>query len=320
LGGWVYLIAESEAFLTSVERVGEYCDMEQEAARYITPPSKREKSKEEEWPTRGELQFIDVCLRYRKNLPLALKQTSFTVKYGTSTGVVGRTGAGKSSLAVALFRLFEIESGKILIDGKDVKKIGLMDVRRKLSIVPQNPILFSATARKNLDPFGEYNDAEIWDVLQKTNLIKMIEQVSSSTNTAASTPLSKVKKEMLLETLIAETGSNLSVGTRQLICLARAMLRKPKLLVLDEATSALDLETDRAMQKILKEHFKGCTVIIIAHRLETVISCDNIIVMGSGAVIEEGSPVDLLTKNDGNGAFKMLVEATGKSYEELMSI
>ena len=133
LGGWVYLIAESEAFLTSVERIGEYCDMDQEAARYVVEPFNKKNSNE--WPLYGEVQFMDVCLRYRKDLPLALKNATFKVNKGTSTGVVGRTGAGKSTLAVALFRLFEIESGKILIDGVDIQKLGLMDVRRKLSIV-----------------------------------------------------------------------------------------------------------------------------------------------------------------------------------------
>eukprot|EP00942_MAST-04A_sp_MAST-4A-sp1_P008456 g8456.t1 len=299
LGGWVYLIAESEAFLTSVERIGEYCDMDQEAARYVVEPFNKKNSNE--WPLYGEVQFMDVCLRYRKDLPLALKNATFKVNKGTSTGVVGRTGAGKSTLAVALFRLFEIESGKILIDGVDIQKLGLMDVRRKLSI---------------------YSDAEIWDVLTKTKLDKMMEQLSS----AAGAPISESKKNMnrqtILKTMIAENGSNLSVGTRQLICLARAMLRQPKLLILDEATSALDLETDRFMQKILKEQFKGCTVLVIAHRLETVITCDNIIVMGGGKVIEEGKPIDLLNKKgeDGHGPFKRLVEATGKTYEELLAM
>ncbi len=174
----------------------------------------------------------------------------------------------------------------------------------------------------NLDPFNEYSDAEIWDVLTKTKLDKMMEQLSS----AAGAPISESKKNMnrqtILKTMIAENGSNLSVGTRQLICLARAMLRQPKLLILDEATSALDLETDRFMQKILKEQFKGCTVLVIAHRLETVITCDNIIVMGGGKVIEEGKPIDLLNKKgeDGRGPFKRLVEATGKTYEELLAM
>jgi len=312
------LIAESEAFLTSVERIGEYCDMTQEAARYNDDAD----SRAPKWPLAGKLEFKNVCLRYRDHLPLALKNTNFTITGGTSTGVVGRTGAGKSSIAVALFRLFEIESGQIVIDDIDTKTLGLMKLRRSLSIVPQNPILFADTVRKNIDPFDEYGDAEILAVLKKTKLIHMLRHASSPTSGQEREQLHEEKTLgqgcETLETMIAENGSNLSVGTRQLFCLARAMLRKPKVLLLDEATSALDLETDSAMQKILKEHFRGCTVVVIAHRLETIITCDNIIVMSNGNVIEEGNPQELVQRE--HGSFKRLVEATGKTYEELVEV
>ena len=302
LGGWVYLFAESEAFLTSVERIGEYCDMDQEAARYRKDSTELTESK---WPTVGKVEFQNVCLRYRKNLPLALKSANFIVDSGMSCGIVGRTGAGKSTLAVALFRLFEAESGGILVDGVKISDLGLMHVRKKLSIVPQNPILFGDTVRKNLDPFDEYQDKDVYDVLVKTELNLQFQKMSNGDSDDVGN---------VLGLQLTENGSNLSVGTRQLVCLARAMLRRPKVLVLDEATSALDLETDRSMQKMLREQFQGCTVIIVAHRLETVVTCDKIVVMGDGSVIEQGSPEELLAHGS---AFKSLVESTGQTLDEL---
>ena len=305
LGGWVYLMSETEAFLTSVERIGEYVDMKQEAARYIPG-----KCPVQPWPSAGRVEFDQVCLRYRPKLSLALKSASFTVPGGTTCGVVGRTGAGKSTLAVALFRLFEIESGQIRVDGVNMGELGLQACRRAISIVPQNPVLFNSNVRTNLDPFGEYNDSDMWMVLEKTNLIESIQQLILGENQDPKTLRSSV-----LEAQIAENGENLSVGTRQLFCLARAMLQKPKVMILDEATSALDLGTDRVVQKTLREQFKQCTVIIVAHRLETIASCDSIIVMSQGSVKEQGPPESLI--KDTNGAFYKLVEATGKSLAEL---
>lgn len=192
-------------------------------------------------------------------------------------GIVGRTGAGKSSLTIALFRIIESAGGKILIDGKDIAELGLHNLRQRLTIIPQDPVLFSGSLRMNIDPFNIYSDDEVWNVLEQAHLKTFATGLASG---------------LLHE--IAEGGENISIGQRQLICLARALLRKTKILILDEATAAIDLETDVLIQNTIKTEFKDCTILTIAHRLNTIIDSDKVIVLDKGMVVEFESPSLLL--------------------------
>ena len=241
------------------------------------------------WPEEGLLEFIDVSLRYRPGLPLALDGLSFKIPAGKTCGVVGRTGAGKSSLAVALFRLVEVESGRILLDGVDLGTLGLCDVRgRGMAIIPQDPFLAGATIRDCLDPFGQHGDEEIMDALASVRLGN-----------------GKLLPSMKLE----EGGSNFSVGECQLLNLARALLSQPKLLVLDEATASIDGETDAFIQKMLRTRFSNTTLVTIAHRINTIMDYDLLLVMDAGRAVEIGSPAKLL--GIPGGVFSELVDAAG---------
>ena len=216
---------------------------------------------------------------FSENLPLVLKEVSFEVEGGKRVGIVGRTGAGKSSLTLALFRLIEKASGKILIDGLDISELGLHQLRSKLTIIPQDPVLFSGTMRSNLDPFNVYSDDDVWLALQQAHLKEFISGLPDG-----------------LEHKIVESGENLSVGQRQLVCLARALLRKTKILVLDEATAAVDMETDELIQETILKEFAGCTIITIAHRLNTIIDYDKILVLSDGKKAEFDAPKTLLAQ------------------------
>lgn len=292
LGFMVQGISESEAAMTSVERVTEMTTLPQEsdaetsAAVYL--PST--------WPASGSLEFSDVRLRYRPGLPFSLNGLTFSLRSGQRCGVVGRTGAGKSTLTAALFRLVEIESGKIALDGMDLSTVGLANVRGRkngMSIIPQDPVLYSGTLRECLDPFGDVSDDNILDALRAVRV-----------GDAA------VRGRDALEDYVEEGGRNYSVGERQLLCLARAILAKPKVLVLDEATASVDGETDAFIQRMLRTRFDGTTLLTIAHRLHTVMDYDVILSMDDGYAVEFGSPRDLLAKED--GLFSSLVDSTGK--------
>ena len=192
-------------------------------------------------------------------------------------GIVGRTGAGKSSLTLSLFRLIEPASGKIVIDSLDVTQIGLHELRSKLTIIPQDPVLFSGTLRSNLDPFGQYTDDQLWMAIEHSHLKDFVKS-----------------QENQLEHKVSEGGENLSVGQRQLICLARALLRKTKILVLDEATAAVDVETDSLIQSTIRKEFSDCTIITIAHRLNTIIDSNRVLVLDQGSIAEFDTPDNLL--------------------------
>ena len=192
-------------------------------------------------------------------------------------GIVGRTGAGKSSLTLSLFRLIEPASGKIVIDSLDVTQIGLHELRSKLTIIPQDPMLFSGTLRSNLDPFGQYTDDQLWMAIEHSHLKDFVKS-----------------QENQLEHKVSEGGENLSVGQRQLICLARALLRKTKILVLDEATAAVDVETDSLIQSTIRKEFSDCTIITIAHRLNTIIDSNRVLVLDHGSIAEFDTPDNLL--------------------------
>jgi len=243
------------------------------------------------WPWEGRVQLINTSMRYNKYSPLALRSISLDVKPGTTLALVGRSGSGKSSILLTLFRLVEIENGGILIDGIDIRSVGLHALRASLSIIPQDPTLFAGTLMFNLDATGSASHVDAWAALE-----------------AASPDLAQYfAGEKGLDTLISEGGKNLSLGQRQLVCLARALLRKDKILILDEATSSVDFKTDAQVQETIRREFvnNGVTVITVAHRLETVFGYDRVAVIGSGSLLEYGAPQDLLRKQ--NGSFRQLV-------------
>ncbi|GFR90425.1 multidrug resistance-associated protein 1 [Elysia marginata] len=244
------------------------------------------------WPDQGRISFIDYSTRYRPGLDLVLKGISFSVKEGQKVGIVGRTGAGKSSLSMALFRTIEAAGGTIFIDGLDISTIGLHDLRDGLTILPQDPVLFSGTVRFNLDPFDQHSDSAIWEALDHAHLGTFARELPEQ-----------------LQYMCEEGGQNLSVGQRQLMCLARSLLRKTRILVLDEATAAVDLETDALLQDTIREAFRDCTVLTVAHRLNTVMDYDKILVLSNGEILEFGSPSELLRKT--SGTFYSMAKESG---------
>ncbi|KAH7973399.1 hypothetical protein HPB49_000667 [Dermacentor silvarum] len=264
----VHFAAESEAAIVSSERVEEYSKVEGEAARYIEP------APPEDWPQKGVISFINYSARYREGLRMCLRDLNIEFDAAEKVAIVGRTGAGKSTLTLALFRMIEAAKGCIVIDDIDISKIGLHDLRSKITIIPQEAVLFSGTLRMNLDPEDDHDDRELWEVLDITHLRDRFPDG--------------------LETVINEGGSNISVGQRQLVCLCRAVLKHSRILILDEATAAVDVETDALIQRTIRELFRESTVITIAHRLNTILDSDRIVVMADGEVIEMGPPNDLL--------------------------
>ncbi|KAG5868645.1 hypothetical protein JTB14_012370 [Gonioctena quinquepunctata] len=286
--------SELENQMTSVERVKEYADLVPEAEGKVKEPPKL-------WPEKGNIQFRNMSLRYSPTDPCVLKNLNFEIKEKEKIGIVGRTGAGKSSLIQALFRLADVE-GSILIDDIDTKTISLHTLRSKISIIPQEPVLFSGTLRKNLDPFDEYKDEVLWNTLEEVELKSAVYDLPSG-----------------LDSKRAEGGSNLSVGQRQLVCLARAVLRNNKVLVLDEATANVDPHTDALIQNTIRRKFAECTVLTIAHRLHTVMDSDKVLVMDAGRATEFDHP-HVLLQNE-NGMFYSLVMQTGKAHaKNLMTI
>ncbi|GJQ86164.1 hypothetical protein Trydic_g13443 [Trypoxylus dichotomus] len=276
-------IAEVINQITSVERILQYTKIDQEGPF----DSSEEHRPKPHWPSSGNIVFKGVYLRYdTRNEPI-LRGLNINIKSGEKIGIVGRTGAGKSSLIAALFRLAHVD-GAILIDTLNTRDLGLHDIRSKLSIIPQDPVLFSASMRYNLDPFNEFSDKDLWNALDDVELKNVISS---------------------LEYKVEEAGNNFSVGQRQLICLARAIIRKNNILILDEATANVDPETDSLIQATIRKKFKECTVLTIAHRLNTIMDSNRIIVMDAGQVVECDHPHILL--QNPNGYFTKLVKETG---------
>ncbi|KAF7773337.1 hypothetical protein Agabi119p4_5504 [Agaricus bisporus var. burnettii] len=292
--------ADVENYMNSVERVVHYSrkDMvEQEAAH-----DKPENKPPELWPQQGSIVFKNVSMCYRPGLPNVLHGISLGIKGGEKIGVVGRTGAGKSSLTSTLLRIVEY-SGQITIDGIDIGKIGLRDLRTKLSIIPQDPLLFSGTVRAALDPFNIYDDARLWDALRRSSLLN-----SNDKEQEVQTPIT-------LDTVIEPEGANLSAGERSLLSLARALVRDSKIVILDEATASVDLETDRIIQHTITTEFNGRTLLCIAHRLRTILNYDRILVLDAGRVAEYDTPETLFQKE--TGIFRNLCEGSNITLEDI---
>jgi ABC-type multidrug transport system fused ATPase/permease subunit len=294
--------------LVAVERVDEYANKNPEA------PAETDAKLPENWPNQGRVEFRNYSTRYREGLSLVIKNISFTVEPAEKIGIVGRTGAGKSSLTLALFRIIEAanshwakashngadldsdpskkdeiadlekvnveeDGGSIWIDGVDISTVGLTYLRQHLAIIPQDPTLFVGSVRENLDPFSELEDAQLWEALERAHLKEHISSLPGG-----------------LSFKVSQGGDNFSVGQRSLICLARALLRKTKILVLDEATAAVDVETDELIQKTIRKEFKDRTILTIAHRIKTVMDSDKILVLEKGRVEEYESPKTLLQR------------------------
>ncbi|CAF1022216.1 unnamed protein product, partial [Didymodactylos carnosus] len=283
----VRMTSDIETNIVSVERINEYSQLEREAPWEILdtkPPSN--------WPSNGEIQFVHLSTRYRDGLELVLKDLTIDIQAGEKIGIIGRTGSGKSSLCLALFRIIEPTQGKIIIDNIDITQIGLHDVRLKITIIPQDAVIFAGTLRFNLDPFGTYTDEEIWNVLE---LVHLKHRTSTLENG--------------LSYQLTEGGENLSAGEKQLLCLARALLRKSKIFVLDEATAAIDMETDRLIQQTIRSAFKDATVLTIAHRLHTILDSTRILVLSRGRQVEYDKPI-VLAANPKSAFSKLLLDAS----------
>lgn len=284
-------LAEVENAMNATERLHYYgTKLDEEPPLHL--PGVRES-----WPEKGEIVFDNVQMRYREGLPLVLQGLSMTVAGGERIGVVGRTGAGKSSIMSTLFRLVELSGGSISIDGVNIATVGLQQLRSRLAIIPQDPTLFKGTIRSNLDPFNEHTDLELWSALRQSDLIDADANVDD-----------KSHGRIHLDGVVEEEGLNFSLGQRQLMALARALVRGSQIIVCDEATSSVDMETDQKIQRTIATGFKGKTLLCIAHRLKTIINYDRICVLDQGMIAELDTPLALWEKG---GIFKGMCERSG---------
>ncbi|XP_078581258.1 ATP-binding cassette sub-family C member 5-like [Branchiostoma floridae x Branchiostoma japonicum] len=284
----VRITAETESTFTSVERLRHYI----KGLEWEAPETIKDADPSGTWPEEGSIQLLNLSMRYRENLPLVLKSVTCYIRSCEKIGIVGRTGSGKSSLGIAIFRLVEAAEGSIYIDGVDISKIGLHSLRSQLSIIPQDPVLFVGTVRYNLDPFDAHSDEEVWGALERVHMADRIGYLDDK-----------------LESAVVENGENFSVGERQLMCMARALLRNSKILILDEATAAIDSETDTLIQTTIHEAFEDCTMLTIAHRLNTVMTSHRVMVMDDGQLSEFDTPRALLANK--SSRFAAMVKAAG---------
>jgi len=286
----VRMASDLEAYMVAVERINQYTQIENEAPRATTFDEKIEIK----WPSEGKIDFNSVMMRYRPNLPLVLKGLDLSIPARSKVGVVGRTGAGKSTIAMALLRIVEIESGSIVIDGVNIRELGLSRLRKSVAVIPQDPVLFSGSIRTNLDPFNMYGDDQLIRVLETVGLCRFGESGESFGAIGA------------LTDVVLENGSNFSVGQKQLLVIARALLHEATVVIMDEATAAVDAETDQRLQIIMRTEFKNSTCITIAHRLNTIMDSDYILCMDDGRAAEFGTPSELVSAG---GLFNDLVDA-----------
>jgi len=292
----VLLTAQIEAHMNSVERIRHYT-IPTDHENWNAANKELSNSVQVGWPSRGKVEFVDYCMRYRPGLDLVIRNLSVVFPPMKKIGIVGRTGSGKSSTLVSLFRMVEPASGTIKIDDVDITQISLHDLRSNIAIIPQEPVLFSGTVRYNLDPFSLNSEEQLWDALEYVQLKQVVDRM----------PLK-------LENLIEEGGKNLSLGQRQLLCLARALLRHPKVVCLDEATANVDVQTDEIIQKAIRERFASSTVITIAHRLNTIMDYDLVLVLDQGRLVEFDSPEALRHKP--RGVFAGMLHAHASSIAE----
>ena len=294
-------LAEMENAMNATERIHYYGnELEEEPPLHLADlPSS--------WPQHGEIRFDDVQMRYREGLPLVLQGLNMTITGGERIGIVGRTGAGKSSIMSALFRLVELSSGFISIDGVDIATVGLKDLRTRLAIIPQDPTLFRGTVRSNLDPFHEHTDLDLWSALRQSDLVD---------GDADGGAEAAVHGRIHLDSVVDEEGLNFSLGQRQLMALARALVRGSRIIVCDEATSSVDMETDQKIQRTIATWFRGKTLLCIAHRLKTIINYDRICVMDQGRIAELDQPLRLW---EAGGIFRSMCDRSGIRQQDFDS-
>ncbi|UJR13227.1 hypothetical protein I4U23_000249 [Adineta vaga] len=271
--GWLVLfISDIESNIVSVERIQEYTELDSEAPWQIS-----DKQVDSQWPINGKIQIEDLSVKYRENLQTVINDINIEIEPGEKIGIVGRTGSGKTSLCMALFRIIEATKGKILIDNIDISRLGLHELRSKITIIPQDAVIFAGTVRFNVDPYEIYSDDEIWRVFESVHIKQRINGLTNG----------------LLFTF-TEGGNSLSAGEKQLLCMARALLRQSKIVVLDEATASIDMETDRLIQMTIRTALKDATVLTIAHRLHTILDSTRILVLSNGNLQEFDSPNNLV--------------------------
>ncbi|KAI8647895.1 P-loop containing nucleoside triphosphate hydrolase protein [Parasitella parasitica] len=293
--------ALNEMNMNAIERVHEYLDVEEEPPTYIA-----ETEPNANWPEHGSIEVKDLVMQYAPENPPVLRNVSFKVNPREKIGIVGRTGSGKSTLALSIFRFMDPTSGSIKIDGVDIHTIGLDVLRSRLTIIPQDPVLFSGTLRSNLDPFDQHNDIELWAALKRSHLI---DEANNEQQDAGD--------QISLDSVVTENGSNWSQGQRQLIALARALVKKSALIILDEATSSVDFDTDYKIQQTIRTEFVDSALLCIAHRIRTVADYDRILVLDQGQVKEFDAPYDLMTKE--GSIFQQMCIRSGE-YNELLAI
>lgn len=317
----VRLYSNVEMNMNSVERLKEYMEVEQEPYEQaiLTPPS--------DWPQQGRIEVNDLSLRYAPHLPKVIRNVSFTVDPKSKVGIVGRTGAGKSTIITALFRFLDPETGNIKIDNVDITSVDLQRLRRSITIIPQDPTLFTGTIKSNLDPYDEYTDQQIFEALKRVNLVTQEELDRPEETDVSSVNSDNVNKFLNLYNEISEGGGNISQGQRQLVCLARSLLRSPKIILLDEATASIDYASDAKIQETIRKEFSGNTILTIAHRLRSVIDYDKILVMDAGEVKEFDHPYSLLLNKNSilysmceqSGELDSLIESAKEAFVEKLN-
>lgn len=286
----IHIVRYHQSYMNHVDRIKEYCELEGEDYKGSSGNIREVATKE--WPMHGKIIISKLSIRYATDLPLILKDLSLTIDAGQSIGVCGRTGSGKSTLMLSLLRILTYEAGSILIDDIDIAKLPLNTLRSNIAIIPQDPVLFTLNVRKNLDPFDQSSDEEIWNALKQCRLYKKINSMENG-----------------IMSMVKLGGENFSAGEKQLVCIARAILRKPRILLLDEATSKLDEESDKAVQMVFRTSFKNCTTLTIAHRINTIIDSDKILLLNNGQIDEYDEPKKLLENKE--SSFYQLAKEDG---------